>query len=183
MKESARFQDHRTSKPANYYHPTNNGASTILVVEDDEMVCALVREVLVSSGYGVISAHDGHEAMGIVKSYCGSLDLLLSDIVLPQISGKQLSESATAIRPSMKTVYMSGYPESALQNFGWPNLPYLQKPFTPEELTRKVRQALSATANGLVNPCAGGDLMFTLDARRTKPEKGGQCDKGLDSRR
>lgn len=121
----------------------SNKPATVLVVEDDEMVCALVREILISDGFTVLACHNGVEALDIVASYCGALELLVTDIVLPGIGGKQLVEGAIALRPGLKTLFMSGYPEDTLISFGWPSLPYIQKPFTAKGLTRRVRQALS----------------------------------------
>lgn len=119
--------------------------ATILVVEDHEMVRALVQEILASAGYRVLSSGDGLEAWDIIATYPGPLQLLLTDMVLPFLNGQQLSERASAIRSPLKTLYMSGYPETSLRGFGLsPSLPYLQKPFTSDQLINKVEEVLSA---------------------------------------
>lgn len=139
--------------------------STILVVEDDEMVCALVHEILASEGYIVLSAYHGAEALDIVTSYCGPLELLLTDIVLPRISGKQLSDSAIALRPGLKTLYMSGYPEDSLESFGWPSMPYIQKPFTVEHLMKRVHSVLSTDLQGYERWDSAADHTQTMIAQ------------------
>lgn len=140
--------------------------TTILVVEDHELVRAVVREMLESCGYHVLSAQDGLEALGIVTDYHGPLHLLLTDLVLPFLNGPQLSERTMALRPRLKTLYMSGYPETSLRGFGvCPALPYLQKPFTSHQLIEKVQEALCPPTNGPPYPPlkADGSLFFPLE--------------------
>lgn len=123
--------------------------TTILVVEDHGLVRAVVREMLESCGYRVLPAQDGLEALEIVTDHDGPLHLLLTDMVLPFLSGPQLSERAMAIRPRLRTLYMSGYPETSLRGFGvCLSLPYLQKPFTADQLIEKVQEALCPPTNG-----------------------------------
>jgi two-component SAPR family response regulator len=176
--DSDRGTPHRSSDAA-------GKPSTILVVEDNEMVCALVHEILVSDGYIVLSAYHSAEALDIVTSYCGSLELLLTDIVLPRISGKQLSDSAVALRPGLKTLYMSGYPEYSLESFGWPSIPYIQKPFTVEYLMKRVRSILSTNLQGYeISDSAAGHTQTMIAQHRnhlphaSNRQNGGRCDEG-----
>jgi len=83
---------------------------SVVVVEDHESVQMVVCEILLSRGYGVVLCRDGGEALQKISTYVGRLDLLLTDIVLPGMDGRQLSEQARAIRADLRTLYMSGYP-------------------------------------------------------------------------
>lgn len=117
---------------------------TILVAESHESVRMVVKEILLSRGYHVLPCQDGLEALYLIINYSGPVHLLLTDIVLPIIDGRQLSERGVAIRASLKTLYMSGYPQTFRGNLGIDvTLPYLQKPFTPDELTEKIEDTLS----------------------------------------
>jgi CheY-like chemotaxis protein len=112
------------------------------VVEDEEVVLRLARQVLQGAGYTVLCAKDGDEALQV----CGEsrVDLVISDMVMPGMSGKELIERVKSRHPAVRAMYMSGYGDSVLTQLGVPSSPegVLRKPFTPEELTRKVREAL-----------------------------------------
>jgi signal transduction histidine kinase len=121
-----------------------SGHETVLLVEDDEFVRSLSRRVLESRGYSVLEARRGVEALRLAAGYAGPIHLLLTDVVMPDMGGKALAEQITATRPEMKVVYMSGYTDNAIARHGVlePGLPFLQKPFSPKQLARKVRAVL-----------------------------------------
>ena len=119
------------------------GAETILLVEDEESVRRLVRETLNRSGYNVLDAAGSIEARRLLATHTGSIDLLITDMVLPRVSGSQLAAEFRAQRPSIKVLYMSGYDHSAANSdMLQEEVPFLQKPFTPSVLSAKVRDVL-----------------------------------------
>jgi signal transduction histidine kinase/ActR/RegA family two-component response regulator len=126
--------------------PSPRGSETILVVEDEDDVRALTREVLQSRGYTVVEARSPVEAEVIAQQHPGAIDLLLTDVVMPGTSGNRLSEALTRLCPSLKTLYMSGYTDDAIVHHGVlePETPFLQKPFRNDALLRKVREVLDA---------------------------------------
>jgi two-component system cell cycle sensor histidine kinase/response regulator CckA len=123
------------------------GTETILLVEDDVIVRDLVHEVLQGSGYTVLEADKASEALRIGEDYAPRpIHLLLTDVVMPEMDGPQLAEHLARLFPQMKVLYMSGYGETAAAR---PHrrprgVPYLQKPFAPEILTRKVLEVLNS---------------------------------------
>jgi CheY-like chemotaxis protein len=120
------------------------GTETILLVEDDDMVRNLVRETLEREGYKVIGAADPLEAQRIADAHRGKIQLLITDVVMPRLSGKELAKALVERRPDMKVLYMSGYTDSAIVNSGilQKEVAFLQKPFTPSALAGKVRDVL-----------------------------------------
>ncbi|MDH7490421.1 MAG: response regulator, partial [Anaerolineae bacterium] len=120
------------------------GTETVLVVEDEANVRAIVTRTLTEQGYTVLEAADGYEALRLAREYKGEIHLLLTDVVMPQMGGKELSERFAAIRPGVKTLFMSGYTDNAIVHRGIldPGVVFLQKPFTAAALARKVRQVL-----------------------------------------
>ena len=121
-----------------------HGSETILLVEDEAGVRELTREILQMHGYTVLEAPHGPEALEICRQYPGAIDLMVTDMVMPQMSGAELSVQAAALRPAMKVVFISGYADRAIVRHGVleADTLYLQKPFTPDALARKVREAL-----------------------------------------
>jgi two-component system cell cycle sensor histidine kinase/response regulator CckA len=120
------------------------GTETILVVEDEASVRQLVSRVLHKRGYRVLVASTPSEAGEISRSAKGPIHLLISDVVLPQMSGRAMAEEIVPSQPGIKVLYMSGYTDDAIVHHGVldPGTPFLQKPFTPEALARKVREVL-----------------------------------------
>jgi PAS domain S-box-containing protein len=123
-----------------------SGHETILLVEDDVHVRELTLRVLQRQGYNVLEARDGEDARRLATNHAGPIHLLLTDIVMPGISGMALAGQLTQIRPELKTLFMSGYTDEAIAHHGVldPDVALLQKPFSPVTLARQVRQVLDA---------------------------------------
>jgi nitrogen-specific signal transduction histidine kinase len=119
------------------------GGETILVVEDDDDVRDFVQFVLTQAGYRVLAAADGQCGLELLGGHAGDIHLLLSDIVMPEMSGGEVAARAQALRPSMKVLHMSGYPGGRLGDHRLPSdAKFLQKPFSVETLTQAVRALL-----------------------------------------
>jgi CheY-like chemotaxis protein len=124
---------------------TRGGNETILVVEDQEEVRRLTRIVLESYGYTVVEAGNATEALQAVTGRCSEIHLLLTDVILPGMDGKALSEELLALCPNLKVIFTSGYPVDVVSNRGIleRDAAYLAKPFTPDALAAKVREVLT----------------------------------------
>ncbi|MCP4602589.1 MAG: response regulator [Proteobacteria bacterium] len=122
------------------------GSETILLVEDEIMVRRLASQLLQRQGYNVLEAVDATEALTIFQRYNGNVDLLFTDIVMPGMSGKQLSENLIRTKPELRVLYMSGHNDELIDQHGCLNsdAPLLQKPFTSADLSWKVREVLDA---------------------------------------
>jgi len=122
------------------------GTETVLVVEDAASVRMVTRQVLERYGYTVLEAPNGDTALHLAAKHHGPIHLLLTDVVMPGLSGRQLAEQLAQLRPDMKVLYASGYADRAIVHHGIleSGIAYLPKPFTPETLGRRVRQVLDS---------------------------------------
>ncbi len=123
------------------------GDETILVVEDDEKVRAVTVEVLMKYGYRVLDAPNGAKAMLICENHKGPIHLVLTDVVMPEMSGGELGGKLSLLYPEMKVIYMSGYMENEIVHTGvlQEGVNFIQKPFTLEGLATKIREVLTQT--------------------------------------
>jgi PAS domain S-box-containing protein len=122
----------------------SRGSETIVVVEDDESVRELVQLMLRGQGYEVLAAGDGEGAARLCAEHPGGVDLLLTDVVMPEVNGRVLAERLGTLFPSMRVLFMSGYSDEAVVRHGIirPNTAFIEKPFTEAGLARKVREVL-----------------------------------------
>ena len=125
------------------------GTETILLCEDEPAIRKLVQSTLSKNGYNVLVAETPKKAIEICRDFTGRIDLLFTDIVMPEISGFELARTVTELRPGTKLLFMSGYTDNRV-SASWvfdPSMPFLHKPFTVTALSQKVREALAATAS------------------------------------
>ncbi|MDQ6663769.1 MAG: response regulator [Acidobacteriota bacterium] len=122
------------------------GSETLLVADDEPVVLSLARAILARYGYQVFLAADGAEALRICRDKHKTIDLLLTDVIMPRMSGLELAHCVKELNGAMRCIFMSGYDYDQIRNHGGGNLncDYLRKPFTPEALLRKVRETLDA---------------------------------------
>lgn len=121
-----------------------DGGETILIAEDEDAVRSLSRRILERRGYTVLVARDGEEALGICADHAGGIDLLLTDVVMPRMSGRELAERVAALEPDMRVLFMSGYTEDEMLRRGIVrrDVAFLQKPFRSDQLSARVREVL-----------------------------------------
>jgi len=122
------------------------GSETVLLAEDQASIRDVLREFLESKGYKVLEAQNGSHALEIARHYLGSIDVLVTDVIMPQVRGLELAERVTEIRPDIQVIFMSGYSADALvenQLLSERSMTLIQKPFDPEELAQKIRESLS----------------------------------------
>jgi CheY-like chemotaxis protein len=122
------------------------GTETVLLVEDAAAVRAVTRQILERHGYTVLEAPNGDAALRLAEKHDGTIHLLLTDVVMPLLSGRQMAEQLVRVRPDTKVLYASGYTDDSVVRHGVLELgtAYLQKPFSPESLARKVREVLDS---------------------------------------
>jgi CheY-like chemotaxis protein len=122
------------------------GTGTILLVEDDEALRALVGRMLEKLGYEVLAASSGDQALDLCRNHAAKIDLVLTDVIMPNLSGRQLVEQLRALRTDVKVLFMSGYTDDTILQHGVTELgvAFLQKPFTPPSLAKKVREVLES---------------------------------------
>jgi CheY-like chemotaxis protein len=132
------------AEPARGAAEAQKGGETVLVVEDEEAVLALARRTLLRDGYTVLAARSAEQALQLAAGHAGPIHLLLTDIVMPGISGQLLARRLAGPHPDMKVIYMSGYTDNAIVHHGVLELGFtlLQKPFTPKALAQLVREVL-----------------------------------------
>lgn len=126
--------------------PLPRGSETILIVEDEPSVLSLARDALTIHGYSVLTAGNPSEALALSDRQEGPIDLLLTDIILPQMKGNELYERLAARRPGLRVLFMSGYANDSMPDQEGKDVHFLKKPFTVLQLTRKIREALEQSA-------------------------------------
>jgi CheY-like chemotaxis protein len=131
------------------------GSESILVVDDEPGIRALVQRVLEPLGYDVLSAADGVEALSIVAGHKAPIHLLITDVVMPKMGGRELATKLTGLRADLPVIFLSGYPDSTRGDAatGHAAHAFITKPFTPTILTRKVRDVLNQASG-----CSQGDV-------------------------
>jgi CheY-like chemotaxis protein len=124
------------------------GSETILVVEDEESVRSLAARVLGDQGYSVLQARHGREALALLADTAAPVDLVVSDVVMPEMGGQELAEAIAARHPGVRILFMSGYTDNEILRAGLDRTGalFLQKPFSPDSLARKVREVLDEPA-------------------------------------
>jgi PAS domain S-box-containing protein len=134
------------AEPAKVSLDSVKGSETVLVVEDEEAVRSLVRKTLESHGYKVLESQGADDALSILEQYAEPIHLLLTDVVMPQMSGQELAKRLLAMRPEVKVIYMSGYTDDAIVRHGVleAGVSFVQKPFAPTTLAQKVRDVLKS---------------------------------------
>jgi two-component system cell cycle sensor histidine kinase/response regulator CckA len=122
------------------------GSETILLVEDEDVVRGLAQKILERSGYKVLAASRGAEAIRLGEERGEAIDLLLTDVVMPETSGKEVADRLRELLPGLRVVFMSGYTDESIVHHGVldSNVEFIQKPFTPNALVRKVREVLDS---------------------------------------
>ncbi len=122
----------------------SRGSETILLVEDEEPLRRLCSEFLEQLGYHMLSAPNGKEALALVNAYTGKIDLLITDVLMPELPGPELAKALLAIRPELKVMFISGYSDGSLAPNGVlkPGTVLVHKPFTIKALTAKLREVL-----------------------------------------
>ncbi|MBI3722612.1 response regulator, partial [bacterium] len=124
----------------------HRGTEKILLVEDDESVRSLVQTVLAQQGYAVIEATTGNDALRLWQESGSDVDLVVTDVVMPEMGGDSLVKQLRAVHPKVRVLFMSGYTQSGIVKHGVlvPETEFIQKPFTPASLMQKVRAVLDA---------------------------------------
>jgi CheY-like chemotaxis protein len=128
-------------------HESFDGGETILVVEDNEMLRPIVAEMIEPHGYTVLRAADGLEALTVAAQHAGKVDLVLTDVVMPRLNGRELSERLLEQNPETKVIFTSGYPADAIVRAGIAEarVAFIQKPYTAVDLLSKIRGMLRAS--------------------------------------
>jgi PAS domain S-box-containing protein len=141
-----RERDVLSEYPESIVPPVSGGAETVLLVEDESQVRKLVYEVLQSRGYRVLAAKDALEAIPLEENFPDRIDLLITDVVMPGMSGRELAQHLSATRPETKVLFISGYTDDALLRHGatTPGHGFLQKPFALEDLLLRIRALLDS---------------------------------------
>jgi CheY-like chemotaxis protein len=125
-----------------------SGSEVVLLVEDEEDVRSFVAQILRRNGYQVLEATNGAQALNIVSERFGKIDLVLTDVLMPRMTGPELAEKLSANWQKIKIVFMSGYAEKDALAGDGDGIPLLQKPFSPEELGQRLREALGQASGG-----------------------------------
>jgi PAS domain S-box-containing protein len=141
-----RVEEERSVTSAPPSAPTIQGSETILLVEDATPVREVARAVLSRCGYAVVVAGDGRAALEAAARHSGPIHLLVTDVIMPEIGGRQLADRLLELHPGLRVLFVSGYTDDAIIRHGIlePGIAFLQKPFTPESLAAKVREVLDS---------------------------------------
>ena len=138
------------ARPAGGLGEAPKGSEVILLVEDEDAVRKLARMILEDSGYKILDARNGQEGLALCETHEGPIDLLVSDVVMPELGGRELAESALKLRPGLKVLFMSGHTQDVVLKEGvQKGTAFLQKPFTPLALAQKVRETLDSAVQRL----------------------------------
>jgi two-component system cell cycle sensor histidine kinase/response regulator CckA len=124
--------------------PENSGTETLLIVENEPAIRNLLQVALRRNGYTVLAAESGREALELVRNHDGVIDLLITDVMMPDMDGPELVRQLSTIRPDTRTLFMSGYMDDTLGEHGIlsSNANFIQKPFSPRTIAQKVRDIL-----------------------------------------
>lgn len=138
-----------TLAPATANTAKLKGTETVLLVEDEDAVRQMAHDILQSNGYHVLNASDGSEAVEVSSRYGGAIDVMVTDVVMPRLGGRELAEKLSVSRPDMRVLYMSGYTDDAIVHHGVLDgrAAFLEKPFTPDAFALKIREVLSAAGS------------------------------------
>lgn len=145
--------DARARSPVQEKEPGENAASggneTVLLVEDEEIIRRLVARALAANGYAVLPSADGQEALRVLERHGKAVDLLITDVVMPGMSGRELARVIASKNMARRTLFISGFTDDAIIQHGVlePGLAFMNKPFTPEALLRKMREILDGPAD------------------------------------
>ncbi len=137
-------------KAPKFPSPVTAGSETVLLAEDQSSIRSALREFLESKGYRVLEAQNGSEALDLAEHHPGSIDVLVTDVIMPQIRGFELAKRVTELHPGICVIFMSGYSEDALLEnllLSQQNITLIQKPFAPEALAQKIRESLNDKCN------------------------------------
>ena len=128
--------------------PEYSGTETLLIVENEPAIRNLLQMALRKNGYTVLAAESAREALEIVRVHTGTIDLLITDVVMPDMNGPELVRELATIRPETRTLFMSGYLDDALGNHGVvpSHANFIQKPFSPRVIAQKVRDILDGSS-------------------------------------
>jgi CheY-like chemotaxis protein len=132
-------------RPRPHPEPTAGGEETILLVDDEEALRVAARRMLERAGFNVVQASDGADALRVLAEHTGPVHVLVTDVVMPGVGGPELARRLREVRPELPTLFISGYTEEGVRTQGGlhSDAAYLEKPFSPEELVRKVRECLT----------------------------------------
>jgi DNA-binding NtrC family response regulator len=140
-----RTEEIATIHEKTYERPAAPGSGTILLVEDDEMVLKMVSNMLEALGYMVIATENPQDALSLCERAAAPIDLVITDVVMPQMSGKELRDKLTVLRPELKILFMSGYTSNIIAQHGVLEecTQFIQKPFSIHLLAEKVKQMIA----------------------------------------
>jgi CheY-like chemotaxis protein len=136
------------TKPSTVFAGSGAGTETILLVEDDEDVRAVVGEILRSHGYTVLETHDGDQALQLSAVHEGVIHLVVTDLVMPHMGGRELIDRMMPRRPDVRVLFVSGYADDTITDYDALGAGFLEKPFAAPDLVRKVREVLDTPRKG-----------------------------------